>query len=95
MLQQYLELKQIPYIFTGVDNCIIANTSRYTDDLTITTLLDQINFKNWLWFSKEQGFYTWAKENKFPFGTTHPLEEAHIEAAHIIYEHLRNLGRVS
>jgi len=47
-----------------------------------------------MWFSENRGFYTWSKDMNFPFGTTHPLEEAHVEAAHIIYEHLRYIGRL-
>lgn len=94
MLQQYLEKKNISYLFTGVDECIVKNTLKYSDD-TIQTLVKQLDFSNWFWFPKHRGFYTWAKEEKFPFATTHPREEAHIEAAHLIYEHLRYISRIS
>ena len=71
------------------------NINQFNDDITLKTLLKQIDKTNWLWFPINLGFYEWAKENKFPIGTTHPLEEAHIEAEKIIYEYLRNISRVS
>ena len=94
MLQQYLELKKIPYLFNSVDHGV-NNVNQFNSDITLKTLLNQIDKKNWLWFPINLGFYEWATENKFPIGTTHPLEEAHIEAEKIIYEYLRNIGRVS
>jgi len=93
LLQQYLELKNIPYLFTGVDSCLVTNSLNHNDQ-SIITLRNQLNLKNWMWFSNNRGFYTWSKDMNFPFGTTHPLEEAHVEAAHIIYEHLRYIGRL-
>ena len=33
-----------------------------------------------------RGFYQWAIENKYPVGTTHPLEEAHAAAAELLQE---------
>lgn len=94
MLQQYLELKKIPYLFTSVDHGV-TNVNQFKKDVTLKTLLNQINKTNWMWFPINLGFYEWAKENNFPFGTTHPLEESHIEAEKITYEYLRNIGRVS
>ena len=94
MLQQYLEMKNIPYLFTSVDHGL-TNVDHFNDDQTLKTLLKQINFKNWLWFPVNLGFYEWAKENNFPFGTTHPLEESHAEASKIVYEYIRHLGRIS
>lgn len=94
MLQQYLELKKIPYLFTCVDHAL-TNVDHFKNDITLQNLLKQIDYKNWKWFPTNLGFYEWAKENKFPFGTTHPLEEAHIKAERIIYEYLRHIGRVS
>ena len=94
MLQQYLQLKNIPYLFTSVDHGM-TNVDHFRKDITFNTLLKQFNRRSWLWFPVNLGFYEWAKENKFPFGTTHPLEEAHVEAEKIIYECLRNISRVS
>ena len=33
-----------------------------------------------------RGFYQWAVENKYPVGTTHPLDEAHAAAAKLLRE---------
>ena len=93
LLQQYLELRSIPYMFTAADETLFRNTSVFKDE-SLTTLEQQIDKKYWAWFPQDRGFYTWAQHEQFPFGTTHPLEEAHIEAAHIVYEHLRNIGRL-
>lgn len=94
MMQQYLELKKIPYLFTMVDHSL-NNTSHFKNDATLTTLLQQLNYRNWMWFPTNLGFYEWAEQNKFPFATTHPLEPAHVEAEKIIYEYLRNFCGVS
>lgn len=87
MLQQYLTLNDIPYIFTAVDR---KSVDVVVDDESVQTLQNQLS-KLWGWFDNK-GFYTWAQDNKFPFATTHPREEAHIEAAYIFYEHIRNFG---
>jgi hypothetical protein len=87
MLQQYLTLHNISYIFTAADRSSIDVT---IDDESIKTLQKQLG-KLWGWFNNK-GFYTWAQDMKFPFATTHPREEAHLEAAHIFYEHIRHFG---
>ena len=90
MLQQYLTLNDIPYIFTAADR---KSIDVLVDDESVKTLQEQMS-KLWGWFDNK-GFYTWAQDMNFPFATTHPREEAHIEAAHIFYEHIRNLGWIS
>lgn len=92
-LQNYLKLKQIPYLFTCADNSIFYNHTVRTTDLTISSLVKQIDVENWFWFpaginpqdtQNPRGFYQWAVENKYPIGTTHPLEEAHQDAAQLM-----------
>jgi hypothetical protein len=90
MLQQYLTLNDIPYIFTAADRNSVDVT---VDDTSVQMLQNQLS-KSWGWFDNK-GFYTWAQDMKFPFATTHPREEAHIEAAHIFYEHIRYFGWIS
>lgn len=90
-LTNYLKLRKIPYLFLSADENMFKETHV---DNSIKSLYSQLDFDNWFWFPKERGFYTWAKEERFPFATTHPLEEAHIEAANLIYEHLRYIGRL-
>jgi len=94
MMQQYLELRNIPYLFTSVDHAL-TNVDHFKNDVTLTTLLKQLNPNRWMWFPTNLGFYEWALENKFPFGTTHPLEESHQEAEKLVYEYLRNFCGVS
>ena len=89
-LQNYLVLKDIPFLFTCADNGIFNNYTVDNADSVIASLLNQIDHDRWFWFPKGQGsnqtktprgFYQWAVENKYPIGTTHPLEQAHIDAS--------------
>jgi len=93
-LQNYLKLNNIPYLFLSVDQSI-EECKYWCSEGSNKRLLNQIDLSNWFWFPGNLGFYTWSLENKFPFGTTHPLEPAHSEAAELIYEHLRTIGRLS
>lgn len=88
-LQNYLVLKNIPFLFTCADNSIFRNHTVNTADTVITSLLNQIDHARWFWFpagtehnqtETPRGFYQWAIENKYPIGTTHPLEQAHTDA---------------
>jgi len=90
MLQQYLTLNNIPYVFTAADRNSIDIK---VEDESVVALQKQLS-KLWGWFDGK-GFYTWAQDMKFPFATTHPREQAHIEAAHIFYEHIRYFGWIS
>lgn len=89
-LQNYLDVKGIPYMFTCADNSIFSNYTCDNADATITSLTNQIKEDRWFWFPPgsganqtvaPRGFYQWAVENKYPIGTTHPLEQAHSDAA--------------
>jgi hypothetical protein len=92
-LQNYLVLKNIPFMFTCADNGIFNNYTVDNADSVIASLLNQIDHKFWFWFPKgkgsnqtetPRGFYQWAVENKYPIGTTHPLEQAHIDASKLM-----------
>ena len=94
-LQNYLKIKNIPYLFTCADNSLIYNYTVSQNDPSIMSLLNQIDLSNWFWFPESvnewetknpRGFYQWAVENKYLVGTTHPLEEAHQDAAQLIQE---------
>lgn len=94
-LQNYLKINDIPYLFTCADNSIMHNYTCDNADEFINSLKNQIDMDNWFWFppgtranetKKPRGFYQWAIENKYPMGTTHPLEQAHEAAAQLIKE---------
>ena len=94
-LQNYLKANNIHYLFTCADNSIWYNYTIDHADETIRSLTEQIqkDQNNWFWFPPgdqhgqtltPRGFYQWAIENKYPVGTTHPLEAAHAAAADLI-----------
>lgn len=58
ILQQYLQLKNIPYIFTTVDECLIENRRHWPEE-SISTLYNQIDFSRWIMFPGNRGFFTW------------------------------------
>lgn len=92
-LQNYLVLNSIPFMFTCADNSIWYNYTRYNPDSVIQSLINQIDLSRFFWFPEGQGsnqtetprgFYQWAVENKYAIGTTHPLEQAHIDASKLM-----------
>ena len=92
-LQNYLKLKGIPYMFTCADNSLLYNHTVTNADASIRSLLKQLDMAHWFWFppgsganqtEQPRGFYQWARENKYPIGTTHPLEQAHSDAADLM-----------
>jgi hypothetical protein len=94
-LQNYLNVKGIPCLFTCADNSIRYNYTIDHADNTISSLYNQIDWESWFWFPAgtvphdtqlPRGFYQWAVENKYPMGTTHPLEQAHQDAYQLIQE---------
>ena len=103
-LQNYLKVKKIPYMFTCADNSLVYNYTVGQNDEFISSLVNQIDFLNWFWFprgeaewetKKPRGFYQWAMENKYPIGTTHPLEQAHQDAAKLMQEKFNELVKKS
>jgi len=94
-LQNYLTANRVPYLFTCADNNFWYNYTIQHADTTIHSLTEQIHRDqtNWFWFpagagsnqtETPRGFYQWAVENKYPVGTTHPLEAAHTAAAQLM-----------
>ena len=93
-LQNYLESKNIPYLFIPADISFQEHENYLRrKDGYLSDLHDQINWNNWYMFPKgkeanetrsPRGFYQWAIENKYNVGTTHPLEDAHYDAAELI-----------
>lgn len=97
LLQNYLKSKNIPYMFTAVDNSIFFNhTIDSPTDAYVKNLYNQIDQNHWHWFpagttdnetTQPRGFYQWAMENNYPIGTeSHPTESAHLDAAQLLKE---------
>jgi hypothetical protein len=100
-LQFYFEQNNIPYLFLPANNHFYEHPNYFRQqDKYINSLYNQINWNNWFFFppgigpdqtERSRGFYQWAVENKYPVGTTHPLEEAHAAAAELIKEKFNEL----
>ena len=93
-LQNYFKVNKIPYLMLTADNHFYnhPNFIRSRDE-HLDSLYNQIDWNHWYFFPpgiepnhtlEPRGFYQWAAENKYPIGTTHPLEEAHAAAAQLI-----------
>jgi hypothetical protein len=103
-LQNYLKVKNIPYMFTCADNNIFYNFTVGHKDSIINSLFNQIDQSKWFWFPagtekhetcEPRGFYQWAVENKYSMGTTHPLEAAHKDAAELMKDKFNELVKKS
>ena len=101
-LQLYLKNKNIPYLFMTTNNETFEhdNYKRHEKDPDLSSLYQQIDWNSWFFFPPGQeenqtkiprGFYQWAIENKYSVGTTHPLEEAHRDAAELLKEKFNEL----
>ena len=101
-LQQYLTSNKIPYMFVPADIYLEDNDTylRHNKDPSMVALYNQIDWTRWYTFTPgtqanetcaPRGFYQWAVENKYPVGTTHPLEDAHQDAAKLMQEKFNEL----
>lgn len=106
-LQQYLKLNSVPYLFTTADQYFEGhdNYIRHQQDLTLSTIYNQIDWNNWYAFPRRNninqtnhpiGFYQWATESKYSIGPyCHPLEQSHIDAAELIKDKFYELVKKS
>jgi hypothetical protein len=95
-LQNYFVTNNIPYLFIPAENYFYNHSCYYRrKDEFIDSLYNQIDWSKWFFFESDtaelKGFYSWAVENKYPMGTTHPLEQAHLAAAEIIKSKFNDL----
>jgi len=101
-LQQYLHINKIPFLFVPADIYLqdCDYYKRHNTDKDIMSIYNQIDWDMWYTFPAgklpnetigPRGFYQWAIENKYPVGTTHPLEAAHQAAAELIQEKFNEL----
>lgn len=83
-LQNILEKKKIPYMFTLADNSLFWRELEPLNKLDplLNGLYNEIDFNKWIVFGERQmGFNQWSLLNDYPRATTHPLDTAHADAA--------------
>ncbi len=83
-LQNILEKKKIPYMFTLADNSLFWRELEPLSKLDplLNGLYNEIDFNKWVVFGERQmGFNQWSLLNDYPRATTHPLDTAHADAA--------------
>lgn len=90
-LQNYLKVNNIPYLFTCADANFLDSYTVKSTDQSIAALLTQIDFNSWFFFPEHKGFYSWALDNKYSVGDTHPLEQAHADAYELIKDKFNEL----
>ena len=86
-LQNILEKKRIPYLFTLADNSLFYKefAPHAEQDALMKALYSEIDFTNWFSFGERMmGFNQWALLNDYPRGTTHPLDSAHQDAVQLM-----------
>lgn len=86
-LQNILEKKKIPFMFTLADNSLFYKEFEHhkNQDLFMKALHDEIDFTKWFSFGERMmGFNQWAILNDYPRGTTHPLDKAHEDAVKLM-----------
>ena len=86
-LQNILEKKKIPYMFTLADNSLFYQelTHHKDQDSFMNALHSEIDLSKWFFFGERcMGFNQWALLNDYPRGTTHPLDQAHADAVQLM-----------
>jgi len=86
-LQNILEKKNIPYMFTLADNSLFYQelTPHKDQDSFMKALYSEIDFTKWFSFGERMmGFNQWALLNDYERGTTHPLDQAHADAVKLM-----------
>jgi len=86
-LQNILEKKEIPFMFTLADNGLFYNqfTPHQEQDKFMSALYSEIDFTKWFSFGERMmGFNQWALLNDYERGTTHPLDQAHADAIQLM-----------
>jgi len=86
-LQNILQKKNIPYMFTLADNSLFYEIfEQHKDkDKLMEALHDEIDFTKWFSFGERMmGFNQWANLNGYKYATTHPLDDAHNDAVKLM-----------
>ena len=86
-LQNILEKKRIPYMFTLADNSLFYREmeEHRKQDSLLWALHSELDFTKWFFFGERMmGFNQWALLNDYERGTTHPLDRAHEDAVKLM-----------
>ena len=86
-LQNILEKRKIPYLFTLADNTLFYDefTPLWEQDGLMRAMYAEIDFSRWFSFGERMmGFNQWAVMNDYPRATTHPLDPAHTDAVKLM-----------
>ena len=95
-LQNILEKKKIPFIFTLADNSLFYKDfeQHKEQDKLMEALHSEMNFGNWFSFGdRMMGFNQWASLNEYKYATTHPLDEAHNDAVKLMMSTFNKLTK--
>jgi len=91
-LQNILEKKKIPFMFTLADNTLFYNemVRHCEQDTLMKALYNEIDFTKWFSFGERMmGFNQWALLNDYERGVTHPLDKAHQDAVQLMQEQFK------
>ena len=86
-LQNILEKKKIPFMFTLADNSLFYDYEAHLKNLDglMKPLHDEIDLTKWFSFGERMmGFNQWAGLNNYEYATTHPLDKAHEDAVKLM-----------
>ena len=86
-LQNLLEKKKIPFMFTLADNSLFFDYHAHLKDVDtlLNALHSEIDFTKWHTFGERMmGFNQWATLNEYEYATTHPLDKAHEDAVQLM-----------
>ncbi len=86
-LQNILEKKKIPFMFTLADNTLFYDEFKQHKDQDpfMTALHGEIDLTKWFSFGERMmGFNQWALMEEYERGTTHPLDKAHEDAVQLM-----------
>ena len=86
-LQNILEKKKIPFMFTLADNTLFYDEFEHHKDQDpfMKALHGEIDLTKWFSFGERMmGFNQWSVMEEYERGTTHPLDKAHEDAVQLM-----------
>ena len=82
-LQNILEKKNIPFMFTLADNSLFYQEMQHHKEIDslLNAMHSEIDLSKWFFFGERcMGFNQWSLLNDYERATTHPLDKAHKDA---------------